>query len=156
MAQVQFFFDVPLNARTVVDALTDFTERRPDIWPDLDPDIYEVIELHDTSAVVREGQRSPRLWALEEYDWSTPGTVTWTARDSNFCAPGSFMSAGVEARDDGGSRVHITWNRTGVSLKGKLIVALVRLSRGRPLAKSLAAALSALEPRVALHDGAPG
>jgi hypothetical protein len=104
-----------------------------------------VDELHPTSAVVREGQRSPRVWAIEEYDWSLPGTVTWTARASNFCAPGSFMSARVEPAGNG-SRMHITWSRKGVGPKGKMIVGLMRLTGGRPLAKSLGKALAGLAP----------
>lgn len=144
MTDLHFTIDSPVPAGMVVSALTDFSDRRPELWPNLDPEVYRVDELRPTSAVVREGQRQPRLWALEEYDWSTPGTVTWTARDSNFCTAGSFMSARVEAAPDGGSRVHITWSRSGVGAKGKAIVALMRLTGGRPLAKSLGAALAAL------------
>jgi len=143
MTELRFTVDAPVPPETVVGALTDFSERRPEMWPDLDPEIYRVEELHTTSAVVREGQRKPRLWAIEEYDWSTPGTVTWTARESNFCAPGSFMSARVEPTPDG-SRVHVTWSRSGVGLKGRAIVGLMRLTRGRPLANGLGAALAGL------------
>jgi hypothetical protein len=143
MTELHFVVDAPVPPETVIGALTDFSERRPEIWPDLDPDVYRVDELHPTSAVVRDGQRKPRLWAIEEYDWSTPGTVTWTARESNFCAPGSYMSARVEPMP-GGSRMHVTWSRSGVGLKGRMIVALMRLSRGRPLAKSLGVALAGL------------
>lgn len=144
MATVTFTFDVPTAPEVVRGALIDFSDRRPAIWPDLDPDVYRVERLGPTGALVREGQRTPRLWALEEYDWSTPDVVTWTARDSNFCEPGSFMSARIEPRDGGGTRVHVTWSRTGVGAKGKAIVALVRLTGGRPLASSLRAALAAL------------
>jgi hypothetical protein len=144
MTELRFSVDAPVTAEAVIGALTDFSERRPDIWPDLDPEIYRVEDLRSTSAVVREGQRKPRLWAIEEYDWSVPGTVTWTARESNFCAPGSFMSALVEPKSGGGSRVHITWSRSGAGLKGRMIVGIMRLTRGRPLARSLAGALAAL------------
>jgi len=143
MTELRFSFDVPVAADTVIAALTDFSPRRPELWPDLDPSVYRVEEVGPTSALVREGQRSPRLWALEEYDWSRPGTVTWTARESNFCAPGSYMSVHVEPAADG-SRLDVTWDRTGTTLKGRAIVALVRRSRGRPLAKSYASALSRL------------
>ena len=143
MAEVHFTIDVSVPPQTVVRALTDFSERRPEIWPDLDPGVYRVDEVHSTSAVVREGQRRPRLWAVEEYDWSVPGTVTWTARESNFCTPGSYMAARVEPRSDG-SRVHVTWSRTGVGPKGRLVVGLIRATKGKPLAKSIGAALSRL------------
>ena len=154
MTELTFTVDAPVLPKAVVGALTDFSERRSEIWPDLDPDIYRVDELRATSAVVREGQRKPKLWAIEEYDWSTPGTVTWTARESNFCAPGSFMSARAEP-GAAGSRVHVTWSRSGVGLKGRMIVGLMRLTRGRPLAKSLEKALSRLAAPEAPGDLAP-
>lgn len=147
MTVLRFTVDVPVSAETVIGALTDFSERRPEIWPDLDPEIYRVDELHPTSAVVREGQRKPRLWAIEEYDWSVPGTVTWTARESNFCAPGSFMSVRAEPSAGGGSSAHVTWSRRGVGVKGRMIVGIMRLTRGRPLAKGMGVALAALAPR---------
>ena len=147
MTELRFTVDAPVPPAEVIAALTDFSERRPGIWPELDPEVYRVDELGPTSAVVREGQRRPRLWAVEEYDWSTPGTVTWTARESNFCVPGSFMSAGVEPGGGRGSRVEVRWSRRGVGPKGTLIVAMMRMTRGRPLAKSLAGALARLDGR---------
>lgn len=146
MAELTFTVDAPVSPEQVIGALTDFSERRPEIWPDLDPEVYRVEELRETSALVREGQRRPRLWALEEYEWSAPNTVTWTARESNFCAPGSFMSARVEPAP-GGSRMHVTWSRSGAGLKGKMIVGLMRVTKAKPLAKSLAAALAGLDTR---------
>jgi hypothetical protein len=145
MAEITFDVTAPVPPDTVIGALTDFGPDRPDRWPQLDPDAYEVHEVGDTSAVVREGQRSPRLWAIEEYDWSRPGTVTWTARASNFCAPGSSMSVRVEPGPDGGSAVHVRWDRRGVGLKGKLIVGMMRLTGGRPLASQLASDLAQLD-----------
>lgn len=143
MTELRFTVEAPVPAERVLAALTDFSDRRPDLWPELDSDLYRVEELGETTALVREGQRRPRLWALEAYDWSTPGEVTWTARESNFCAPGSFMSVRVEDVP-GGSRMHAKWSRAGVGLKGRVIVALMRITKGRPLAKSLAAALAGL------------
>lgn len=144
MTELRFTIEAPVAPDVVLGALLDFTERRPDLWPELDPDVYRVERVEGTTALVREGQRTPRLWALEEYDWSVPGTVTWTARESNFCVPGSFMSARVEAGADGGSRVHCTWSRTGVGGKGKLIVAMMRFTRGRPYAATLGKAIAGL------------
>lgn len=148
MAVLTFTIESPTSPETVLAALTDFSEQRPALWPELDPDVYRVEQLAATSAVVCEGQKSPRLWALEEYDWATPGTVRWTARASNFCAPGSYMSARVEPSSNGGSRVHVTWSRRGVGPKGKTIVGLMRLTRGKPLAASLSKAIDGLAARV--------
>jgi hypothetical protein len=141
---VYFTLPAPVPPETVIAALTDFTDRRPRLWPDLDPDAYQVHQLGPASALVHEGQQKPHLWALEAYDWSTPGTITWTARESNFCAPGSDMSARVEPDGAGGSLVRFRWNRTGIGVKGKLVVGLMRLTGGRPLAASLSRALARL------------
>jgi hypothetical protein len=144
MTELRFTIEAPVAPEVVLGALLDFTDRRPDLWPELDPEVYRVESVEGTTALVREGQRTPRLWALEEYDWSVPGTVTWTARESNFCAPGSFMSARVEPGPDGGSLVHCTWSRTGVGAKGKLIVAMMGLTRGKPYAATLGKAIAGL------------
>lgn len=147
MADVAFDLRTAAPPATVLAALTDFTARRPDLWPALDPDAYRVHSLGPTSALVREGQRSPRLWALEQYDWSTPGAVVWTVRESNFCAPGSFMSATVTPGDDGGSHIAVRWSRRGTGLKGRLIVGLVRATKGKPVAAGLTKAFDAMQPK---------
>lgn len=144
MNDLTFSLETKAAPAAVLAALTDFTPRRTDLWPALDPKIYRVDEVSETSAVVREGQRSPRLWAIEEYDWSRPDTVVWTARESNFCAPGSFMAVRVAPAETGGSRLVITWNRTGITLKGRMITRMVRTTKGKPIATSLGRALDAL------------
>ncbi len=68
MTELRFTLDAPVSADAVIGALTDFSEGPPELWPDLDPGIYRVDELAQTSALVREGQRKPRLWAIGEYD----------------------------------------------------------------------------------------
>jgi hypothetical protein len=139
---VHFTVPAPVPVETVWGALLDFSPGRPDRWPSLDPAAYRVEQVSRTSALIREGQRSPRLWALEAYDWSAPGEITWTVRESNFCRPGSWMSARAEPDGAGGSMVHFRWNRTGTGVKGRLIVALLRATRCRPLATSLADAFA--------------
>jgi hypothetical protein len=66
-------------------AMLDFTERRPDLWPGLAPKFYQVYEVGDTFAVIREGTAGPpfSVWARERYDWSTPWRVSWTVEESN-------------------------------------------------------------------------
>jgi hypothetical protein len=77
------------------------------------------------------------VWAIEHYDWSVPDTVTWTVKESNFCAPGSSVSAQVRPGPSGGSRIHVAWNRTGVGFKGRMIVVMVKLGGGKPVAVSI-------------------
>lgn len=119
----------------VLAAFTDFTDRRPGIWSDtLDPAAYQVSEVGDTWAIVREGSRRPRLWAVERYDWSVPGQVRWSATSSNFCAPGSGIEVTINAHD-GGSRVDGAWHRSSQGLKGAVLVPMMRLLLPRMLPK---------------------
>ena len=135
MARVEFDMDTPVAPERVIGALTDFTEHRPELWPGIKPKEYEVYEVHDTSAIVREGSGGP-VWAKERYDWSKPGTVRWEVIESGFCAPGSFVQTDVEARD-GGSRIHVTWERTPTTMLARVMLALIVLSRGGPVRSSL-------------------
>lgn len=147
MPKVELDIDTTLPPERVLAALTDFTDRRPDIWPGLSRTWYEVYDVGDTWADVREGTGGKRssIWARERYDWSTPGTVTWTVKESSFCAPGSFVSATVLPKDGGGSRIHVTWSRTGTTLMGRAVIRLIALTGGRPVASSVNKALRKLE-----------
>ena len=138
-----------LPPETVRSALIDFGEDRPQVWPGITPDLYEVYSVGETSAEIKEGTRLPlgAFWAKEHYDWSDPKTVRWTVVESNFCAPGSFVSATLEPRDDGGTRVRIHWERTGTSFLGKLIGRGIVLSKGKPVAASFEKAMRRLEQR---------
>ena len=131
MPRVAFDVHTVLPAATVLTMLTDFTARRPALWPTLSPKLYEVYELGPTSADVKEGSSKPVvIWERAHYDWSVPGRVRWTVHASNYCTQGSFVEAEVHDVDDGGATVHVEWNRTGVGLKGKTLIALVVLTRG--------------------------
>jgi hypothetical protein len=66
-------------------------------------------------------------------------------QESNFCTPGSFVSATLHPRDRGGTRVHIHWERTGTSLLGRLIARMIVATKGKPVASSVEKALRKLE-----------
>jgi hypothetical protein len=147
MARVEMDLETAVEPERVIGALLDFSERRPEIWPGIEPSLYEVYSVGETAAEIREGSRMPgaAVWARERYDWSTPGTVTWTVLQSNFCAPGSFVSATVDKRKGGGSRIHVVWNRTPTSFTGRLATVLIKLSGGKPVAASFRKAMGRLE-----------
>ena len=125
-------FGFSLETRATPDqvfrAFTDFTDRRPEIWREsLDPAKYEVREVEDTWAVVKEGTARPALWAVERYEWSRPTAVRWKALESNFCRPGSGVELTIAPNGDGGSRVDATWHRSPRGVTGLVIVPLIRL-----------------------------
>ena len=135
MPTAQVVVETTLPPDKVREALIDFSGRRPDLWPDLDRDQYEVREVAATNAVIREGSRLPgmTIWAVERYDWSEPDTVSWTVIESNFCTPGDRVIATIRPRDDGGTSVHLDWARRGTTLAGKLLVGMIGFTKGAPL-----------------------
>jgi hypothetical protein len=149
MPHVELDVETSLPPERIREALLDFSERRPQLWPDLDASQYEVYEVAETSASVKEGSRLPgkTIWAKERYDWSDPATVRWTVTESNFCTAGSFVAATVTPREGGGSRVHVEWERKGTTLFGRLIIRLIAVTRGKPIALSLRKAFQRMDTR---------
>jgi hypothetical protein len=52
----------------VAQALLDFSDCRPGIWPGIEPALYEVHSIGETTADVKEGSRLPgvTIWAKEQ------------------------------------------------------------------------------------------
>ena len=138
--------ETTLPPEKVREALLDFSERRPQIWPGITASLYEVYSVGETSAEIKEGTRLPFgvVWARERYDWSSPNTIRWTVVDSNFSTPGSFVSATLEPKD-GGTRVKIHWEREGTSLFHKLMMRMMVATKGKPIAQSFEKGLHKLE-----------
>jgi hypothetical protein len=151
MPSVDTTVETTLPPESVRAALLDFSERRPEIWPGLTAALYEVYSVVDSTADVKEGTKMPlgSVWAREHYDWSDPDTVRWTVQESNFCTPGSYVSATTRRRDDGGTRIEIHWERTGTSLMGKIACRLIAATKGKPVAASVEKALRKLEAATA-------
>lgn len=126
--RVEFDFHTRATPDDVVELLTDFSPDRPKRWPALSERWYEVYDVGVSTADVREGQEKPTLWARETYDWSTPGTVTWTVTDSSDLAPGSFVTLVASTSPDGGSDVHGTWERSAKSFKAKAILMMMSVA----------------------------
>jgi hypothetical protein len=144
----RFEFDLRSSAspEAVRAALLDFTERRPELWPGLPADSYAVYEVGATWAEIREGYRGP-IWWRERYDWSMPNTVRWTAVESGFGTPGSEVIWRIEPAMGSGSRHHITWDRHGKTVFGKLFMGLLAVTRGFFVRRSLEIGLSRIAAR---------
>jgi hypothetical protein len=69
--KVEMDLETTVAPDRVREALLDFSDRRPDIWPSLDRSFYEVHSVGETTAEIREGTKSPGMtvWARERYDW---------------------------------------------------------------------------------------
>ena len=147
MRAVDIVVESSLPPDRVRSALLDFSERRPEVWPGITPALYEVYSVGAAEALIREGTKLPLLtafWAKERYDWSDPEIVRWTVEESNFCAPGSYVSARITPRDTG-SRIDLHWERTPTSLPGKLATRMIVATNGKPVAQSFQKALARRE-----------
>ena len=140
MARVEFDAETPLPVEKVRAMLLDFSDRRPQVWPGLWEGAYEVYSVGETSAEIREGNKRPRVWARERYDWSKPGVVRWEVVESNFSAPGSYLEAHLSATASGGTKVHIVWDRTATSAMGRFALGIIKLTKGAPVKASMNAA----------------
>ena len=150
MVEVRFEVETPLSPQQVRDAATDFSERRPQIWAGIDPTRFTVHALGDTTAEVTEGGREfGGIWARERYDWSDPHLVVARVLDSNIFRSGSRWELRVRPVLAGGSRVEWASLRQPSSLKGRLVVLVLRVA-GRPLLRGyLQKTLSKLEHQTA-------
>lgn len=140
MAAVRFTIESPRHPSEVIDALTDFTPRRPDLWPSIDPSVYVVHEVGDGFAEATEGSDvMGGIWARERYEWSDRH-VRATLVESNLWHPGGTWEATVTPRDGGGSRIAVVRDRTPKVLRARLLEAMLRVAGARVLAADLAKA----------------
>ena len=150
MVEIRFEVDTPLSPQQVRAAATDFSERRPQIWSGIDPERFTVHALGDGTAEVTEGGREfGGIWAREHYDWSDPDTVVAWVLDSNIFRSGSRWELRLRPGPAGGSRVEWTSLREPSSLKGRLVILILRVAGRQHLRGYLHKTLSKLEHQTA-------
>lgn len=137
MARVSGEVTSTTPAEVVLAALTDFSPRRPELWPNLSPKLYQVHSVGQTEAEVTEGTAVlGGVWERTRYDWSEPGVVLIEVEESNAFAPGSWWRYQVEPVGSG-SRVRFQFDRRPRNLKGRIVAALLVLGGKRAFTKSL-------------------
>lgn len=140
MASLKFTVESPLPPGEVFGALIDFSHRRPQLWPAIDPAVYSVHAIGDNWAEATEGSDVlGGIWARERYEWSR-GRVRATIVDSNLWLPGGTWEATITPTDDGGSRVAVVRDRQPRSTKARIFEAVMRLVGARVMAGQLARA----------------
>jgi hypothetical protein len=145
MAHVSADSDTTVSAQEVIGALTDFSESRVALWPNIDRTYYKVHDVGRTSAEVTEGSRG--VWERARYDWSKPGTVRIEVTDSNAFRPGSWWVYTVESRPGGGSHVHLEFDRRARNLKGLALSGLLTVAGRKIFGTFLRETLHRLEAR---------
>lgn len=149
MARIEFEVDSPLGPEKVLSNLVDFGERRPELWPAIDPAVYRVHELGDGWAEVTEGTDAlGGIWARERYEWSSSGVVKATIQDSNFWHAGGTWTLRAEPGPNGGSLLTVTRDRRAKIAKARLLEGLLMVAGARMLASELRKA-----PALGLVDG---
>jgi len=138
MARVRFEVKSPLEPDAVIGALTDFSERRPELWPAIDPSIYRVHEVTDSSAVVTEGSDvMGGIWATERYEWDGSGRIRATIQDSNFWRPGGTWELTAVTGAGGGSVLTVNRDRRAKNARARVLETMMRLMGRRMLAAEL-------------------
>ncbi|MGH2700032.1 MAG: SRPBCC family protein [Actinomycetota bacterium] len=135
---IQFEVESSLAPEAVLKSLTDFSERRPELWPAIDPKVYRVHETSPSSALVTEGTNfMGGIWATELYEWDASGRVRATIQESNFWHPGGTWELTAAPRDGGGSTLKVTRDRRAKNAKARLLETMMRVAGARVLAKEL-------------------
>jgi len=145
MPRVEFDVSSGVSPDRFLAALTDFSPRRAEIWPNIDAEHLKVHEIGANSADVTEGSSiAGGVWERNRYDWSTPGTVRVETIESNAWRPGSFWLYQVTPAEHG-SNVHVIVDRRPATLKGRLIAVLLVLGGRRVLRQATEQVLRKLQ-----------
>ena len=136
MARIVLQVESPLPPEHVLEALTDFSERRPELWPNIDPKVYRVHDVSASSALVTEGSSfMGGIWARELYEWNGSGTVRATIQESNLWHPGGIWELIAEPRAGGGSILKVTRDRRAKNVKGRVLELMMRAVGPKAFAK---------------------
>jgi hypothetical protein len=138
---VQFDVDTKATPEQVRRALTDFTDRRLQIWSrTLDPKSYEVRDHGETWAVARESSPGSPFWVVARYDWSDPESIRWTVEESSYGGGGQGLIR-IAPGSDGGSRVRVAYDNTGAVRQRPLLFLLHHGPMARLIARMWTSAL---------------
>jgi hypothetical protein len=124
MPTVRFQLVTDLPPERILAALTDFSDRRPAVWPNIDHAHFRVHGQGPGWADVTEG--NVLAWERNSYQWNgAAGEVTVTAVESDTWAPGSQWRYRLQPTASGGTQVDVTVVRTGRGPRGLVIGALI-------------------------------
>jgi hypothetical protein len=120
MPTVQFQVVTDLAPPAVLNALTDFSDRRPDLYRNIDRSHFRVHDRGPGWADVTEG--NVLAWERNRYEWdAAAGTVTVKTTESDSWLPGSRWEYRLRPQAAGGTQVDVTVVRNARTLRGRLI-----------------------------------
>jgi hypothetical protein len=142
MVHVSMSMTTPVDPDRVFEAMIDFSDRRPQVWPALHPATYVVHDVGDGWAEVTEGsepepvrlsafafrRRSTGAWARQRYEWSRDDRVVrWTVVESSWIHPPGPSWYRVIPEGDG-SRIEFSMDRSYKGISGKLMGLATRVA----------------------------
>lgn len=140
-ADMQFDLETRASPDQVRRALTDFTDRRLQIWHGtLDPKTYELRDQGEHWALARESSPRSPVWVVPLYVWSDPEVVRWTFTDSSYGGGGEGFVR-IAPRDGGGSRLHAEWFTAGARRQKPVLLLVHHGPLGVLIARRWASAL---------------
>ena len=143
-----------LPPRRGIEALVDFSDRRPQIWTETcDPKVYRVHSVGTSDAEVTEGVSY--AWSRERYDWSQPGIVTLDQLESNVALPGGRIRYSVLPFGEG-SRIECDRRRIFRGIRGRLAGTVMVLLGAPILRRQLAVGLRRYERLTGPPSDIPG
>jgi hypothetical protein len=141
MPTVRLHMTSALSAPELMAVLTDFSSARPNLWPTIDADHFEVHDLGETWAEVTEGTAS--AWERARYEWDLQRRrVTVATHDSKVFGPGGGWVFQLTP-EAAGTRIDVELTRRPTTFMRRLLAALLPLVAPAALKKSLAGPLQA-------------
>ena len=133
MARVTYTVQTDRDPKVVWEALTEFGPQRAELWPDLSPSEFKVLDRGESWARVREGTASLGIWSIERYEWEYP-VITATVEDASAAQTGGTWRMEVQPRTGGGSVLAIKMDRRAKGFVGHIIHGIFQVTNGRFLA----------------------
>jgi hypothetical protein len=145
MAKTRFTVHSSLSPSEVMAVITDFGPDRARWWPNVDEEHFKVHDQGADWAEVTEG--TSMGWERERYTWdAAAGTVLIDTLDSNLWGPGSRWRYELVSAAEG-TDLHVSLTRVPISIKGRLVAALIPIVGARTLGKQFASVLRRAEKR---------
>lgn len=146
MPTVRFQVQTSLTPAVVMATLTDFSERRAKVWPNIDAAHYKLHAQGPGWAEVTEGNAvAGGIWERNRYEWDAgAGRLTITTLESNTWAVGSRWEYLLQPAASGGTRIDVTAVRVGHGLKGGLVGVAIAIAGRRKLKSDMEKVLAAV------------
>jgi hypothetical protein len=130
MPTLHFQVRTELGPDAVLAALTDFSARRAQIWPNIDADHFVVHSQGPGWADVTEGSSvAGGVWERNRYEWDAAShRLSVVTQDSNPWGPGSRWDYQLSPAAGGGTDVDVRTVRIGLGIKGRLLGVVIALT----------------------------